>query len=57
MEMTVADNVALILAVVVLSPFVAFVLFRAAASGWFGVKHYYQRRLIDDIRKGDEIDG
>lgn len=40
--------------VVVLSPFVVYALFRAAASGWFGVKHYYQRRLIDGIRKGDE---
>lgn len=42
--------------VVLLSPFVAFVVCRAAARGWFGVKHDYNRRLIDGIRKGD-VDG
>lgn len=35
------------------APMLFFVLFRAAAIGWFGAKHYYQRRLVDGIRKGD----
>lgn len=35
------------------APVFVYVVFRAAASGWFGVKHYYQRRLVDGIRKGD----
>lgn len=43
------------LAVMVLfSPFIAFVVCRAAARAWFGVKHDYNRRLIDGIRKGDD---
>lgn len=34
-------------------PIFVYVLFRAAALGWFGAKHAYQRRLVDGIRKGD----
>lgn len=52
-EMTVIKLVVALL----VSPVFAFLLFRAAARGWFGVKHEYHRRLIDGIKKGDGVDG
>lgn len=44
-------------AIFVVSPVFAFLVFRAAARGWFSVKHDYTRRLIGDIKKGDGVDG
>lgn len=39
-----------VLAAVLLPP-LSYLVFRCAACGWFGVKHHYNRRLIDGHRK------
>lgn len=41
--------------ILIVAPVFVYVVFRAAASGWFGVKHAYQRRFMDIVRHdGDE---
>jgi len=45
------------IAFILLAPAFAYHVFRAAARGWFSVKHEYQRRLIDGCTKGDGLDG
>lgn len=45
------------LAVLIGLPLFVYVVFRAAGLGWFGVKHYYQRRFINGIREGEKENG
>lgn len=43
--------------IAVITPLVVYAVFRAAATGWYGVKFHYHRRLIDGIQKGDDNHG
>lgn len=53
MTLTVTEIVFCLIA----APMVAYVLARAAALGWYGVKERYTRRLIDGIRRGEKANG
>lgn len=41
---------AVVLVLIVLAPFILYVLSRSVALGWFGAKLNYQRRLVDGLK-------
>lgn len=50
MNVLVEGHSTIIVVLIVLAPFIVYVLSRAAALGWFGAKLSYQRRLVDDLK-------